>query len=224
MKKIDFVKYNPPRLRHHAYPGLYIPLKEHNAKRWFYPEVLESVDWRNIFPDGKPPAYLDIGCGLGKLLMELAINNTNVNVLGLEVRKNAVEWVSKVIKAENITNAKVLWYSIVNGMKFIDDKSIKKIFYLFPDPWIKNRHQKRRAFNKFVIGEINRMLRDDGELYIMTDVPEMVDYHINIINESGHFSTEFVDEENWDLQITTNHEEFCKSKDIPFVRIICKKR
>jgi tRNA (guanine-N7-)-methyltransferase len=109
-------------------------------------------------------------------------------------------------------------------MKFIDDKSIKKIFYLFPDPWIKTRHRKRRAFNNFVISEINRMLKDDGRLYIMTDVTESADYHINIIKETGFFSTEFVSEENWDLPVTTNHEEFCKSKDIQYVRILCKKR
>jgi tRNA (guanine-N7-)-methyltransferase len=186
--------------------------------------VLEEVDWKKIFPGGKPPAYLDIGCGMGKLFMELALNNSDENYLGLEVRKNAVEWVSKVIEGEKIPNAKILWYSIVNGMKFIDDNSIKKIFYLFPDPWIKTRHRKRRAFNNFVIGEIFRMLKGDGTLYIMSDVPEAVDYHINKINDSGLFSTEFVSEENWDLPITTNHEEFCNSKDIPFVRIICKKR
>lgn len=224
MNIIDYIKYKPPRLRHHAYASLYLPINKEKVKKTSYPEVLESIKWSGLFANGKAPVYLDIGCGMGKLMIELALHQSNVNILGMDVRRNAVAWVNKVIEGEKITNAKAIWYSVVNGIKFIDDKSIKKIFYLFPDPWLKKRHNKRRAFSCFLLDELARVLTDDGKLYLMTDVPEVEEHQLNVIYEHKKFYAEIVSGNQWDLPVMTNQEELCIKKKIPFVKIICRKK
>jgi tRNA (guanine-N7-)-methyltransferase len=223
LKKIDYTKYPVPRLRHHANPVLYFPLKQHKNRNFSYPPLVEKFEWCELFTNGKPPIYLDVGCGMGKLLIEMALANPKINILGFELRKNAVEWINKVIQGEKISNACVLWYSVVNGFPFIDSGSIEKIFYLFPDPWIKKRHHKRRAFSSELLDEFYRMLSPDGLLYIMTDVPDVDEHHKKVLDKYNGFSYESASEEKWDISIKTNQEEFCLGKKIPFTRIKCRK-
>ena len=176
-----------------------------------------------MFADGKPPSLLDVGCGMGKFLIETAIHQPETNILGFEIRVNAVEWVNKVINGEKTRNAKVLWYSIVNEFPFIESSSVEKIFYLFPDPWIKKRHHKRRAFTSGLLDEFHRMLLPAGKLYIMTDVPDVDEHHCKVIEENKKFVYEYIKDPDWDVNIKTNQEEFCLSKNIPFTKMICYK-
>ena len=223
LKTIDYTKYPTPRLRHHANPLLYFPLKQHKNRNFKYPPLVDKFEWSELFSNGKAPMYLDIGSGMGKFLIETAIAEPGVNILGFEIRKNAVEWINKVIIGENISNARVLWYSVVNGFPFIETSSIEKIFYLFPDPWIKRRHHKRRAFSIELLNDFYRLLSKKGVLYIMTDVPNLDKHHIEILNKHEGFEYIYADESRWDLSVQSNQEEFCFKKNIPFTKLKCWK-
>lgn len=221
---IDYTKYPLPRIRHHANPVLYFPLKQHKRGNFSYPPIYNNIDWKDVFSNGKPPAMLDIGCGLGRFLLEMSLKEPEKNILGMEVRQTAVEWIEGVIKGEKVGNAKALWYSAVNGYSFIDDNSIEKVFYFFPDPWVKKRHYKRRAFSKEFLGEIHRVLVPGGRLYLMTDVPEVDEFQQEVLKEFGGFEFGYVKNKMWDLPVKTNHEEFCEGRNIPFIRMLCKKK
>jgi tRNA (guanine-N7-)-methyltransferase len=224
LKKIDYTKYPVPRIRHHGNPVLYFPLKQHKTRNFSYPPLIEKFEWSELFSNGKPPLMLDVGCGMGKFLIETALTKPEINFLGFELRINAVEWINKVITGENLTNVKALWYSIVNGFPFIETGSIEKIFYFFPDPWVKKRHHKRRAFSKELLDEFIRMLRQDGKVYIMTDVPEVDEHHRQVLDEHKGFDYIYAGIDEWDVGLTTNQEDFCIKKDISFTRMICRKR
>lgn len=224
MKKIDYKKYPLPRIRHHANPVLYFPLKQHKGNNFVYPPVFDKLNWNEIFADGKPPVMLDIGCGLGRFLIEMSLIHSNVNILGFEVRQNAVEWIDGVITGEELKNVKALWYSAVNGIPFIEDGTIEKVFYFFPDPWVKKKHYKRRAFSTEMLDEIYRVLKPEGSLYLMTDVPEVDEFQREVLEQSGKFSYDYVNNTDWEPEVQTNHEEFCLRKNIPFIRMVCRKK
>lgn len=222
---VNYKKYPVPRIRHHARPHVYLPLSTHRAELSYYPPLIETQNWQELFTDGKPPAMLDVGCGMGHFLIEFALNNPEKNIFGLEVRKSAVEWIDGVIKAENIGNASAIWFSVVNGLPFVEAESIEKIFYFFPDPWVKKRHYKRRAFTPALLEEFARMLKPDGTLYLMTDVPEVDEYQQEILRENGIFDFQYVEnEELWDIDVRTNQEKFCLKKSIPYIRIKAVKK
>jgi tRNA (guanine-N7-)-methyltransferase len=223
VKKIDYAKYPIPRLRHHANPVLYFPLKQHKNRNFSYPPIIEKFDWKELFPNGLAPRYLDIGTGLGKFIIGSALAEPDINMLGFEVRINAIGWINKVIGGEKIPNARVLWYSVVNGFPFIDSGTIEKIFYLFPDPWVKKRHHKRRAFSSELLDEFHRILTNSGEMFIMTDVPDADEHHRKILSEHGGFEYEYLSPEQWNVSVLTNQEEFCLEKGIPYSRMLCKK-
>ncbi|MCX7877832.1 MAG: hypothetical protein N2510_04225 [Ignavibacteria bacterium] len=221
MKRIDFSKYPVPRIRHHANAVLYLPLSQHRGSNFSYPAIPSRLKWSEFFTNGLQPDFIDIGSGLGKFLVEIAVNYPQKNILGVEVRKGAVEWTDNIIKGEDIPNAAVIWYSAVNGFPFIDSCSIEKVFYLFPDPWVKKRHNKRRAFSFSLLEEIYRILKPEGRFYIMTDVEEVDVYHKEVLKLYGKFKKE--DEKKWDVDIRTYQEEFCISKGIEYSKLLLVK-
>lgn len=220
---IDYTKYPMPRSRHHVSSNQYLPRHRVLKDVEYYPPLPTEADWREHFANGQAPHYLDIGCGLGKFLLDTALIEPHRNILGLEVRKYAVEWIQGVIKGEALSNVSCWWYSVVNGLPFIAPQSIERIFYFFPDPWFKRRHIHRRAFSHSFLDEILRVLRPDGVLYLMTDVPMVDDYQRALLTRHGQFTiTEIDDEHEWELPVRTNQEEFCLKKNIPYTRLVCR--
>jgi tRNA (guanine-N7-)-methyltransferase len=222
---IDFSKYPlPKRFRHHTAANLYMPASTFKVKPNYYPPIYDKLNWKEVFINGKPPVLIDIGCGKGTFLLTYAMNNPEQNILGIEIRKQPVEWISLVISGEKIQNCGVLWYSMANGLDFIETNSIDKLFYLFPDPWPKRKHVKRRVFNEESIVEYARVLKKEGELYIATDLEEIHSYHLKILDKSDLFKYKIIENDvEWNLPVT-NKEKFCRTNDIKFFRIKCLKR
>jgi len=218
---IDFNKYPlPKRLRHHTSPNMYLPVNEIKYSPHNYSPIFDKLDWSIYFADNRQPTSLDIGCGKGAFLLDYAESHSEENILGIDVRRPLVNWLDNVIKGESIKNCAVLWYSIANGMNFIDSGTIKNIFYFFPDPWPKTKHRKRRVLNEQFLKEISRVLASVGKLYISTDLEEIHKYHCNILTKNGNFEYQMIESDSdWNLP-RTNKEKFCKDNDIRYWRLI----
>lgn len=225
MSPVDYKKYPfTAKIRHHVSANNYMPVIEITKVPENYPPAVNEIDWRGIFSNSLPPNALDIGCGKGIFLIAYALNNPNENILGIEIRTEAVDWINSVTEGEKIGNCRALYYSVANKLPFIKDSSIEKIFYLFPDPWPKRKHFRRRAFNYSFVEECYRVLKPNSKFFIATDVDYVNEYHLNILNKFDKFNVEVLDSrEKWDLP-TTNKENFCIKKDIPVFRLICTKK
>lgn len=155
-------------------------------------------------------------------MLSLAEANPKANVMGLEVRDTTVDYINSIIAGEKIQNAHAMWYSVANGLPFIASESIESVFYFFPDPWVKTRHSKRRAFTSELLQEIVRILQPSGSLFLATDVPEVDAYQQKLLARTGLFSIEEINgQENW-FPFATDHEAFCIRKGIPYKRLNCR--
>lgn len=114
---------------------------------------------------------LEIGCGNGKFITELAMNNKDKYFLGIEYSyKAAKKAVSKAYKRD-IKNLTVIFGEANNVLaKYINGKYLfDKIYLNFPDPWPKKKHAHRRIFNENFLEKMHPILKDDGIFYSVTD-------------------------------------------------------
>ena len=126
------------------------------------------------FLAGDGPLELEIGPGRGAFILERCAAATNVRIIGLEIRR---KWASivdaRLAKRELHHRARVLCEDARLALvRLTPDGCLDRVFVHFPDPWWKKRHQKRLVVVDPLIVEITRLLKDDGELFVQTDVPD----------------------------------------------------
>ena len=114
------------------------------------------------------PLHIDLGCGDGSFLCEMAQHFPKRNFLGIERLTKRVEKVR--CKAEKIENVRVLRADTLFAVRYLlPESSVETFYLLFPDPWPKRRHQFRRIFTRDFLDAIAAALEKHGVLRIATD-------------------------------------------------------
>ena len=114
------------------------------------------------------PLYVDLGCGDGSFLCEMAQQFPKRNFLGVERLTKRVEKVRR--KAEKIENMRVLRSDTLFAVRHLLPRNSVETFYLlFPDPWPKRRHQFRRIFTRDFLEATAAALEKHGVLRVATD-------------------------------------------------------
>ena len=114
------------------------------------------------------PLHVDLGCGDGLFLCELAQRYPDRNFLGVE---RLVGRVAKACrKADALDNVRILNVENSYAVRYLlPETSVKTFYLLFPDPWPKRRHQRRRIVKVDFLDSIHRALANDGFFRIATD-------------------------------------------------------
>ena len=127
------------------------------------------------------PLHVDLGCGDGSFICEMAQQLSNSNFLGIERLTKRVEKVRR--KAEKIENVRVLRADTLFAVRdLLPENSVDAFYLLFPDPWPKRRHQQRRIFTCDFLDAIARALQLNGVFHIATD---QLDYFHQIERQSS---------------------------------------
>jgi tRNA (guanine-N7-)-methyltransferase len=114
------------------------------------------------------PLHVDLGCGDGSFLCEMAQQFPKRNFLGIERLTKRVEKVRR--KAEKIENVRVLRADTLFAIRYLlPESSVETFYLLFPDPWPKRRHQFRRTFTRDFLDAVADALGKDGVLRVATD-------------------------------------------------------
>ena len=123
---------------------------------------------------------LDIGSGNGENAILLAKKNSKSKIISCEIYKDGNINLCKNIKKNNFCN--IFLYE-GNVLELINNINVlpmfDEIWILFPDPWPKIRHHKRRLINRDFINEIYFLLKSNGKLFIASD---SISYNEKIIN------------------------------------------
>lgn len=141
------------------------------------PDVVELIpadyfaplDLTAIFPR-VAPLEIDLGCGDGTFLVGRAAQFPGRNFLGIERLVGRVRAASGKAARAKLPNVRVLLIESAYAMQYLfPPNSIAAVHLLFPDPWPKKRHQRRRIVTCDFLGAVHRALAPDGLFRIATD-------------------------------------------------------
>jgi tRNA (guanine-N7-)-methyltransferase len=131
--------------------------------------VAVPFDWRELF--SRPaPVDLEIGSGKGAFLLDLAQQQPDRNYLAVERAAKYHKLTCDRTARRGIENVRLIRTTAEDLFsRLITPASISRLFVLFPDPWPKKRHHKRRLFTPSHVTAMARILVPDGELFVKTD-------------------------------------------------------
>ena len=99
---------------------------------------------------------------------------------------------------------------------------MKRVSIQFPDPWFKRKHLKRRVLQKSLLNSIARALSKDGELFIQSDIFELIEFMTNLIDDSTFFDRKIINGLKWldknPYNTFTDRELFVIQQDLPIYR------
>jgi len=165
------------------------------------------------------PLQVDLGCGDGSFLCELAQLFPQKNFLGIERLTKRVEKVRR--KAEKIENVRVLRADTLFAVCYLlPENSVEAFYLLFPDPWPKRRHQQRRIFRRDFLDSVAIALQEHGLLRVATD---QLDYFHEIERSSrAHLEFQVVDLDAVALPLTKFERKF-REQNAPIYRLALRK-
>ena len=176
--------------------------------------------WSSLFNNNNP-IEIEIGTGKGKFIINKAINNPNINYIGIEKYDSPLVSAVRRLEDININNLKLLCFDAYN-INDIFDKEISKIYLNFSDPWPKNRHEKRRLSSKTFLDKYDTIFKNDKVIEMKTDNDDLYEYSLISFEENGYeiikTDTSYIDE------YTTEYEDKFRSigKNINYIYVVKK--
>lgn len=128
-----------------------------------------ALEPRRLFARPVGPVWLELGFGGGEHLAAQAIAHPDIGMIGAEMFENGVARLVSEIAAKNLTNIRIYPDDARRLVAALADRSIALAFILFPDPWPKARHKKRRLVAPAMLDALARIMDDDAELRLATD-------------------------------------------------------
>ena len=168
----------------------------------------EPLDLTTLF--GEKPLWLEIGFGGGEHMVHQATENPDVGLIGAEPYINGVAMLLGKIRKAGADNIRVHPGDARDLMDVLPDGSVAKAFLLYPDPWPKKKHHRRRFVTPEHLEPLHRILTPGAEFRIATDIPDYVRQALEEVPRAGfEWLAEHPDDwrKPWDDWISTRYEQ-----------------
>ena len=142
-----------------------------------------AVDW-DVNPDRDPidlkslfenkEVWLEIGFGGGEHMVHQAAQNPNIGIIGCEPYINGVAMLLGKIRQAGVDNIRIHPGDVRDMFDVLPTQSISKAFLLYPDPWPKKRHHRRRFVTPEHLEPLYKALKPGAIFRVATDIPDYV--------------------------------------------------
>ena len=128
----------------------------------------DAIDLAALFPKARAFAF-EVGFGGGEHLAAQAAANPDIGFIGCEPFQNGVAKLLTQIEAQKLSNVRVHMDDAREVLPRLGNAVLSAFYVLFPDPWPKWRHHKRRFVQEATLDQLARLLRSGGEFRLATD-------------------------------------------------------
>lgn len=169
------------------------------TKKWARPELAacdffidKPKDRRGSWADGfanRQPLHLELGCGKGIFLAEIAKQHPGINYIGVDIsmdilgvaRRNIVKTYDRPVDNLQLTSFNIEYIQDV----FSEQDRMDRIYICFCNPWNRERHKKRRLTHTRQLVHYRPFLVDGGEIHFKTDDDELFEESLEYFREAG---------------------------------------
>lgn len=169
------------------------------------PRIAVRLGEGDAYPRNRPAAlaaahpelWVEIGFGGGEHLAEQAARNPDVLLIGCEPYIDGVAKLLTDVEARGLENVRVLADDARLLLEALPEASVARVFILFPDPWPKARHNKRRIVSQETLDLLARVIRPGGELRLATDHADYADWMLEQVLAHAGFQWQAGRQADW---------------------------
>jgi tRNA (guanine-N7-)-methyltransferase len=129
--------------------------------------------------------WLEIGFGGGEHLVHQAAGNPDIGIIGAEPYINGVAMLLRKVRDAGVENLAVHPGDMRDLFDVLPDASVSRAFLLYPDPWPKKRHHRRRFVTPEHLEPLARVLRPGAVFRVATDIPDYVRQTLEEVPRAG---------------------------------------
>lgn len=144
-------------------------------------------DLRDLFEAEVKTICLEVGFGGGEHLLHRARTNPETGFIGIEPFVGSMAKALAAVVDEGLRNVRLYEDDAVNVLDWLPDASLDLAYQLYPDPWPKKRHWKRRFINRQNLDRYARVLRPGSEFRFASDIDTYVDWTLRHLRDHEAF-------------------------------------
>lgn len=213
-------------------------------KKWARPELEASKfyedeperwkgKWKEHFNNQNQPFMLELGCGKGQFISQLAVENQKINYLAIDLvdamlglAKRNIEQSYNEAKLEP-NNVMITRFDIERiNLILSKEDNVKRIYINFCNPWPKGKHRKKRLTHTRQLEKYKEFLSENGEIYFKTDDDGLFESSLGYFEEAGfqilNKTYDLHSEPIFERNIETEHEKMFSEQGIKIKALIAK--
>ena len=146
-------------------------------------EAKYKGNWKSLFNNDNP-IYIEIGMGKGDFIIGNALNNPNINYIGIEKYDSVMARAIEKIK-DDIPNLRLVRMD-AKDIENVFYKEVDRIYLNFSDPWPKKRHAERRLTSNTFLKKYDSIFRNDMEIQMKTDNVSLFEFSLVSLSNYGY--------------------------------------
>ena len=213
-------------------------------KPWARPELEASkfyIDnpeeykgkWKEAFKEPSNELHLELGCGKGSFISQLAVKNHNINYLAIDLVDAMLGLAKRNIEQKynennkEIDNIIITRYDIERILNILNlEDNVKRIYINFCNPWPRGKHHKKRLTHIRQLDKYKQFLQKNGEIFFKTDDDSLFADSLLYFKQTGFtiekFTYDLEKEENFWDNIVTEHEQMFMNEGIKIKAVIAR--
>ncbi|WP_237152683.1 tRNA (guanosine(46)-N7)-methyltransferase TrmB [Oryzibacter oryziterrae] len=142
----------------------------------------------DLFGHAPREIRLEIGFGGGEHMIHRALERPDVGFIGVEPFLNGLSKAVSSIERHGLSNIRLYGDDAVKLLDWLPDASLDRVALLYPDPWPKKRHWKRRFVGADNVARFARVLKAGGEFHFASDIDTYVDWTLEHVRANPAFA------------------------------------